>query len=267
VAFSVPSVCLLKTGFRDRNLVWILAVFGVAACESVAGHDVLWASRKTGDSAPCFAIDEPSFRGECMVLAAHEQALAGNVDEALAICQSVEERVWKEECPFLVADTSGAHGDGAAKICAEAGRFRGPCIGHAVHREAQEVFQRTGHGGEMAALARLRVVVKQYSGMGGGPGMTAEKLLVNHIVQRGQGQPMSLALCGSADLSLCQAAFVERVRRGVEHGGLAWDQVCKAKGDQVAIEALGLVGWREDAEELVFAGWKEICGSDWTMGG
>lgn len=76
---------------------------------------------------------------ECLVWEARELAGEGRVEEAEARCAQLT-GAWEDECWFLLVDTLDLVGEPAWEACRMARTYERQCLGHALTREAEQLF-------------------------------------------------------------------------------------------------------------------------------
>lgn len=246
-------------------------IAGACSGDRAGGEAFAYLDALDGGPDACAALSSADLRGECVAFAAYDRAREGRLSEALAACDAAPEGRWRDECVFLAADGAGVHGEEARTLCRRAGRWWQQCVGHAINREAEAVFERFPPGREPEALDALQAVVARYIG-GGEVRDKARRLLVARIAGRTEGGPFTRASCGRAPADVCRDAYAERVRLaalGHEAGGAPvfdapggaepWRAAC---GRRVSVEraaAAGLPTWTADAEAVVAAAWARLC--------
>lgn len=241
---------------------WLLACSGSGPTEAEERAAYL-AAVDAGDPAACGAITREELRGECTAQGAREQADAGRAEAAWATCGAMPGGAWRDECHFLVADALALTDDAARRACADAGRYREQCLGHAIAREAAVHFGAVPWGEEARLLVELEAVVGRYIG-GGEVQLKARRLLAGELASRELDAPFGEANCGSAPREVCVDAYAERVKRAArlvnagESDG-SWRHAC---GKEVSLErarALDLPLWEPDQHDVVQDAWRELC--------
>lgn len=210
---------------------------GVTACEGIVNADIA---------------------DECRVWAARDLAAQGELDDALAVCRDMAVGPWRDECWFLIADTVGARGQQALDICGDAGRWWQQCVGHAINREAQMLFDQAAVGDEARLQMGLVHIIERYI-QGGEVTDRARRMLVAHIAGREADQPFSLVICGDAGQDICRDAYLERVRLASESSGRSWRAACGRFVTVERVTQVGMPGWAPDADAIVQEGWQKLC--------
>jgi len=76
---------------------------------------------------------------ECVVFEAREAARDGESEQAFELCSTLN-GAWEDECWFLAADTLDLTGPEAFEACRMARRYERQCLGHALTRQAEALF-------------------------------------------------------------------------------------------------------------------------------
>ena len=248
----------------SRDARSAVLVIGLAACggpSEPTDREHYRRSIGTEDPSTCAGIIDASARGECEAFVAHDLARRGRIDEARGVCKRMANGMWRDECLFLVVDASGAVGEQARKLCADAGTLRGRCLGHALNRAATRVFVEHGQGEELEALAALENLLREWPSSHES-GWTARSRLVGELADRGTAAPFSMAACGTAHADICRDAFVERVRRqSSARGHHELERFCAGSRSVGSAERAGLPSWEPDAEATALQGWSLLCRS------
>jgi len=84
---------------------------------------------------------EPSLQGECAALSALSAAPT-RLQDSLSVCAGIQSEVWRDECFFLVAETSASSQglESAAQTCHRAGRFADNCLMHVWKQHAETLL-------------------------------------------------------------------------------------------------------------------------------
>lgn len=244
-----------------------------AACDRTAGeaHDYV-ALVGQADPAACLRLEDPLLAQECQAFAAWELARAGNEDAAFAACSGIAGGLWRDECFFQMSDAIAAQGDRARRLCDEAGRYQGHCIGHALGRESQAILEASAIGEEQTAFAAVEAVAVAWVGPQKGR-TRAEGILRKSLAARfPDGSLFDRARCGTAPERLCRDAYVQLVieRSGMDGSPPAAGvdprlrsavvgEVCTAGPSLETVTAAGLPGWTPDSEALVVDAWQQLC--------
>ncbi len=227
----------------------------------------------SGGGDACAALADDDLRGECLVFAAAE---VGPSDPAAAeaLCTQAPPGVWQDECWFHLADTLSASGDLALSMCNRAGRFRDPCLGHAVSRDSRQILASLPPGQEQQALAALTDAAVAYLGNERGRAR-ARQNLVKALAARFLDGPFDPEGCGDAPDELCTAVYRELLTlataqsRGPGRGsgdGL-FRIVCEQGATLPLVEQLGLPVWTPAGEALALRAWQELCDQHQSAGG
>ena len=126
-------------------------------------------------------------------------------------------------------------------------------------------------GEELATYQALREKSEVYFTDRRTGGKKLRHLMVEFIASRDFEQPFSAATCGTLPETLCRAGFQTRVRFALRNAGQTehnLHSVCQLP--TVTVEAAAAVGapaWTEDAEPVVQAAWRQLCGKPVGPGG
>ena len=213
------------------------------------------------DAAACAPIVGDDVRGECEALA-HGARAATDPAAAEAGCAAMAPGPWREECFFLVADTVGAFGAEALRLCGQAGGLSTPCRGHALSRAASGPLAAMDAVGGVATLGLVEGLVIELFGPHGARGR-AERLVVESLSRRQPEDPFAAAWCGDLPTALCSSAYEERVRAAarLRYPGEAegWRAACARVVSAERVVAVGLPAYAPDAEALAVEVWQGLC--------
>lgn len=249
------------------GLLWLVLALGAGCGEAgpteAEERAAYLAAVDAGDPAACAAITRAELRGECTAQGARELADGGEAALAWEACGSMAGGAWRDECHFLVADALALTDDAARRACADAGRYREQCLGHAIAREAAVHFGSVPWGEEARLLSELEAVVGRYIG-GGEVHLKARRLLAGELAARQPGQPFGEANCGSAPREVCVDAYVERVKQAArlvnaEESDGSWRHACGRVVAPERVAALGLPAWEPELDDIAQAAWRELC--------
>jgi hypothetical protein len=234
------------------------------------------------DPAACAAVRSPARAAECVALSAHALASAGDTERAWRACGDLPQSPWRDECHFLVTDAASVIGEEARRWCQSAGAFRNQCLGHALNREADQVFDRFARGEEAAALAALTALTSRVVRGGEAEGK-AGRLLVDRLVLRDADLPFHAEVCGDAPAALCAEVYVDRVRAtqpvpapqgtdgppynetasamaGATAGGTEpWRAACARTVSPERAASAGMPTWTPEMDPIVQTAWRQIC--------
>ncbi len=217
-----------------------------------------------GDPARCMAIDAPQLRGECLAMAARDQARAGALEDALQTCATMPDGdPWRDECHFLTSDAVEATGEQARDICARAGRFTDRCLGHALGRDGRALLHAAAPGTEREVYRQLREQAQRYFDSDRDAGRKLWHILVEFVASRDGAQPFSAATCGTLPQNICRSAFLSRMRFATRDAGVS-EEVLYQRCDSLPVTAAqateaGLPTWTPDAESIARGAWKMLC--------
>lgn len=238
-------------------------------------------------TAICAEIVDPDLRGECLVGIARVAAGAGAAETAWAACDAIgavatqtpsrqarpggarpgetgplQAGPWREECVFAVVDALEMVGPEAWRACAAAGRYRQPCVGHAVTRAIASWTDLPLEIGQEAALElEIRRRVRRLSPpMGRGPVQTPIVTgTVRKIAQRWEGRTFDAAECGVATEERCAHAYGETMPTHmpeVDRGA-----ICGRALNVEGVQAAGGAPWIPGSEAVVLRAWSDLCRS------
>ena len=245
--------------------LWVASLLALGCGEPAppsAMDAYLAALDSPGQPDACAAIPDVELASECLAHAARELAQDDQVEPAKAACAQIQSPMWKEECWFLVADGARLEGAEAIALCRAARRYRYQCLGHANSRSIAPALDALELGNEPETLDRMREVALTYFPPPVAAGQVKEALARYMITVR-EG-PWGPSTCGNADVELCQAAYVFRLRRDATDRELA--TAC-ASADPFAVHASvkGAVvepEWEDQAREA----WRELCQAQQARG-
>ena len=213
------------------------------------------------DAEACARIEGAALRGECEALA-HGARAATDPAAAEAGCAAMAPGPWRDECFFLLADTVGAHDAEAQRLCAEAGRYRSQCAGHALSRAVAGDLAALEAVGGQETLRRVEAVVVAQIGAAGASSR-AEGLVVAALARRSPEAPFARAWCSDLPDATCAAAYEERVREAarVAYPGEAegWRAACASTVSAARAAQVGLPAYEEDAAALAIGVWQRLC--------
>jgi hypothetical protein len=210
--------------------------------------------------ALCLELKNGLLRGECQAYNAEGVAATGDQALVSRLCGSIEAPVWREECFFLTTDRLDLTGDGAVEACANAGRYRGNCVGHAIGREMKGIERRFGKVGQETMLydAILKTVSRYKPGAPPAQRkVTADSLMARILASRWNEAPFDKALCGKATDALCARAY--RTNLDAAPPQIAIEGLCDRPVTLQEAEAIGARTWTPDSEELARVAWAQLC--------
>ena len=211
-----------------------------------------------GDAAACGRLPTADEVGACVALNADRAARAGDAAGAWSTCQALPAGLWRDECHFLVTDAAGVVGEEAKVWCQQAGRFRLPCVGHALSRDAQPLLASSPRGEEARVSEALSALTAAYLGPSQAP-EKAHQILVDHLALRDPGRPFHAGVCGTASAVACRDAYIERVRRAASGPGEPWRAACGRTVSPERAEQAGQPAWDDDMDAVVAAAWVRLC--------
>lgn len=105
----------------------------------------------------------------CAIDQAAVLANAGQVEEALAVCQTVPEGRWRGECSFQVSEAMSLQGDlvGALALCSQASTFAQMCQGHVLWLNSEHLVDRGPSDTDVQALVDDVVAAMPDGGLAG----------------------------------------------------------------------------------------------------
>lgn len=183
-------------------MLWLLA------CFSTNDTHLHQRAIQDGTEADCSTIQSSDLKGDCMSWKAGRLASEGHLDQAEAICITVEPPNWQGECWFLVADSSSAMREDAAALCAKAGPFETECSDHAIQRLAEHLMETPSN--EMEALAEI---TEHWSRVyGPKSGEHRAKAMIAGLLEL-RPHPLTRASFGQANDELIQMALIQHLSR------------------------------------------------------
>ena len=224
-------------------------------------HDYLLAIEDPLDWTKCFEMEDPILLGECIGMSARELAQQDDDEAALEACDALPVGMWRDECFFLVSDALRANGEDAISLCGQAGRYRNPCLGHAIAREADKILVNAERGREDETWMQLMEMVGQHI-TGREVGSKTRRLMIHHLATRDPDDLFSRTTCGKVMPQICQDAYAERVKLAVytaQQPEGYWRQACGRDVTPDRVMNLGLPGWSLDVHDLASAAWVELC--------
>ena len=209
-------------------------------------------------AAHCDQIDAPALRGECLAQAAGALA-PGGIEEAMALCDGVEDGVWRDECAFMAVDGAGLVGNAAVAACRRARHFGERCLQHAVNRSLDALELPEELGAEPALRQAAREVVEAHY-----PSFAKEHLqqLIDAAMARlvarrwTSGRPFDPQSCGEASERVCELSYESVAYRAIEHGRLG--EICAGDLSAAGVAAAGGPGWTGDGA-IPVAYWANAC--------
>lgn len=230
---------------------------------------------RPSDPNACAAIQDPATRSECLSLVAGRISREGRVDHASALCEGLDQSVWRDECAFLVAEKAPVPASEQRRLCDASRSFSQQCRGHLLRRQSQSVLDGFGVGQEPAAYDAVLALAAEFFPRSA-PAQ-ARRIVVEHLAARLPDQPFGRVHCGSAPRDLCVSAYADRVQiaaRRQHHqthdldrlSQLPWEPACDGVPTLARVEALGLPTWEPEANEVVQDAWRLLCSHRDTPG-
>ena len=215
-------ISTVPSGWRSTAALVICGLSGCggadiqSAAESAAlTLQAVHASDARQALAACDALNDGQASASCRVDVVRRHGL---LDEAL--CGELSPGAWRDECFFVMAETTvmGGNPDGARVLCASAGRQRGACQGHVLLATYRRILAQCAH--PVDCLESARPLVTRAVGE---PPDTLERAWSDFYFQGlGSVEPLSLEPCqrapSAADAAICQRQIHLYVQRRI----LAW---------------------------------------------
>lgn len=213
-----------------------------------------------GETDACLRIVDDSLRAECLAFVA-ESLAAADLQAGLRQCAAIPAGLWRDECSFLVCDAAAVSVADAKRCCADAGRYRNRCLGHAVTREVTVAVSRFAPGEEEAAWRAARDVSVRALGPSGEE--RAEAVMVRLLADREEGGGLTSRVCGTVPERICTAVYGELVVRAAAAQNKDQQQLVRpACAKRVSLEratSLGLPAWDDSLDTAVQTSFARMC--------